>query len=135
MRLMLLLAFLAVCPAAAQTTPDEPPASPEPAPAPRVAPYDEQLLRLSEVLGSLHFLRRLCNEAEGPVWRNAMGALLAAEKPSPERTERMTARFNRGFGAFSRTYTKCTPAAVRASELYQSEGIRLTSQVLSRYAR
>ena len=99
------------------------------------APYDPQLLRLSEVLGSLHFLRRLCNRAEGPVWRNAMGALLAAERPDPDRTALLTARFNRGFGAFSRTYTACTPAAVRAVELYQSEGARLTAQIVSRYAR
>ena len=106
-----------------------------PAAAQDAAPYDEPLLRLSEVLGSLHFLRRLCNRAEGPVWREAMAALLAAERPAPERAKRLTARFNRGFGAFSRAYTTCTPAAVRAVELYQAEGARLTAQIVSRYAR
>ena len=100
-----------------------------------ITPYESQLLRLAEVLGSLHFLRRLCNDAEGPVWRNAMASILAAEKPDPARAGRLTARFNRGFQAFSRTYSTCTPAAVRASGLYQAEGVRLTSQIVSRYAR
>ena len=110
-------------------------ASPAGAQAPGGAPYNDQLLRLSEVLGALHFLRRLCNASEGPVWREAMASVLAAERPDEARAARMTARFNRGFGAFSRTYTTCTPAAVRAAELYQTEGIRLASQIVSRYAR
>ena len=98
-------------------------------------PYEEQMSRLAEVLGSLHFLRRLCNADEGPRWRVAMAELLEAEQPSDARRTALTARFNRGYGAFSRSYTTCTPAAVRAAELYRTEGLRLASQIVSRYAR
>lgn len=99
------------------------------------APYEPQMLRLAEVLGSLHFLRRLCNRGEGPIWRDSMAALLEAERPSEATVRKLRARFNRGFGAFSRAYARCTPAAVRAAELYQAEGTQLSSQIVSRYAR
>ena len=98
-------------------------------------PYDPDLLRLAEILGSLHFLRRLCNASEGPIWRDAMAELLEAERPSAERERALTNQFNRGFAAFNRTYTTCTPAAVRAAELYQGEGVRLSSRIVTRYAR
>ena len=39
------------------------------------APYDERLSRLSEVLGSIHYLRNLCGDASND-WREQMETLL-----------------------------------------------------------
>ena len=40
-----------------------------PAPAQDVAPYDDHLMRLAEILGALHHLRPLCGADEAQVWR------------------------------------------------------------------
>ena len=98
-------------------------------------PYDKRLMRLSEVLGSLHFLRALCGGEDGTRWRDAMGEIIKAEKPDDERRAVMISRFNRGYSTFRRSYTACTPSAVRAANRYRLEGVRLTAQIVSRYAR
>ena len=49
--------------------------------APAAQPYDDQLLRLSEILGAVHYLRELCHAGEGTLWRDQMQALLDSEQP------------------------------------------------------
>ena len=106
-----------------------------PASAQTAAPYDTRMQRLAEVLGSLHHLRPLCGSNEGAKWRERMAGILEAENPSAERRARLIARFNRGYDTFARSYTTCTPLALRAAERYAKEGVRLTAQIVSRYAR
>ena len=108
---------------------DQPPASTEP-PAPI---YDEKLLRLSEILGALSFLRDLCGQSDGPTWRDEMSALLTAEKPAPQRRARLIARFNHGFETFNAVYRSCTPSAELSIARYLSEGAALASDVRGRY--
>ena len=36
------------------------------------APFDGELQRLAEILGTLHYLRGICGTNEGPKWRNEM---------------------------------------------------------------
>ena len=43
------------------------------------APYERQLLRLAEVLGSVHYRRNLCGEA-GKDWRERIETLLTTGK-------------------------------------------------------
>ncbi len=100
-----------------------------------VAPYDKKLMRLAEVLGSIHFLRELCKANEGLLWRKKMVAIIDAEQPRPLRRSRLIARFNRGYGAFNRTYRTCTPSALLAVDRYMKEGVLLTSQINTRYGR
>jgi uncharacterized protein (TIGR02301 family) len=95
-------------------------------------PYQPKLERLSEILGSVHFLRNLCGEKTG-IWREKMDALLTAEKAETERRARLVAHFNRGYRAFSSTYTKCTPSATQALANYVKEGETLTKEVVLRY--
>ncbi len=45
------------------------------------APFDGDLQRLAEILGTLHYLRGICGTNEGPKWRNEMQALIDAETP------------------------------------------------------
>ena len=116
-------------PAAAAPADQPPPQALEP-PAPI---YDEKLLRLSEILGSLSFLRDLCGASDGPTWRDEMTALLAAEKPPPHRRARLIARFNHGFETFNAVYRTCTPSAELSIARYLSEGAALASDVRGRY--
>lgn len=96
------------------------------------APYDEQLNRLAEVLGSVHFLRNLCGERSG-TWRHDMQRLLEAENPGPDRRARLIARFNQGYRAFGSTYSSCTDSALTAISRYMQEGEKLAREVVVRY--
>ena len=97
------------------------------------APYDEKLMRLAEVLGSLHYLRSLCGEDNNP-WRNGMQALLDAEKPDPERRARLVARFNHGYRSFWSVHVQCTDTAVAAIDRYMAEGAKLSGEIIARYS-
>ena len=102
--------------------------------APGDPPYDEQYMRLAEILGGLHHLRPLCGANEPQVWRDKMSALIAAEDPPVERRKRLIDRFNRSYRSFSEIYRTCTPAAQDLVERYLVEGARLSEDVLRRYA-
>ncbi len=109
-------------------------ASPARAQDATAAPFDADLQRLSEILGSLHYLRGICGANEGAKWRNEMQALINAETPSGERRSRMIAGFNRGYNNFQQTYRTCTPAANIAIRRYIDEGARISRDLTARYA-
>ena len=117
------LALLALCclapPARAQET---------------AAPFDNDLQRFAEILGTLHYLRGICGSNEGSKWRNEMQALLDAETPSGDRRARMIAGFNRGYNGFQQTYRTCTPAATLAIRRYIDEGLKISRDLTARYA-
>jgi uncharacterized protein (TIGR02301 family) len=95
-------------------------------------PFDAGLMRLAEVLGSLHFLRNLCGE-KGDAWRGLMEKLLEAERPDEERKARFVANFNRGYRSFAGTYTSCTASATEAIGRYTVEGESLARELAARY--
>lgn len=98
------------------------------------APYDNQLARLSEILGAVQYLRTLCPATGSEEWRKAMSDLLAADTASePQRRQRMTAAFNRGYRTFAAVHTSCTPAAISAEEQYRIEGATLAQEIASRF--
>jgi uncharacterized protein (TIGR02301 family) len=96
------------------------------------APFEPGLMRLAEILGSLHFLRNLCGE-KGDRWRVEMENLLNSENPDPARRARFIASFNRGYRSFGSTYTQCTPSATEAINRYMREGQALSRDIASRY--
>src|SRR6201996_7107447 len=98
------------------------------------APFDGDLQRLAEILGTLHYLRGICGNNEGSKWRNEMQALIDAETPSGERRTRMIAGFNRGYNGFQQTYRACTPAAALAIRRYIEEGLKISRDLTARYA-
>jgi uncharacterized protein (TIGR02301 family) len=106
-----------------------------PAPAQdAAAPFDADLQRLAEILGTLHYLRGICGTNEGGKWRNEMQALIDAETPSGDRRTRMIAGFNRGYNGFQQTYRTCTPAAMVAIRRYIDEGSKISKDLTARYA-
>ena len=99
------------------------------------APFDADLQRLAEILGTLHYLRGICGSNEGQKWRAEMQALVDAETPSAgERRNRMIASFNRGYNGFQQTYRSCTPAATVAIRRYLEEGSKISRDLTARYA-
>ena len=88
------------------------------------APFDGDLQRLAEILGTLHYLRGICGSNEGAKWRNEMQALIDAETPSG----------NRGYNGFQQTYRTCTPAASVAIRRFIEEGSKISRDLTARYA-
>lgn len=96
------------------------------------SPYESRLVRLAEVLGSLHYLRNLCGEKGGD-WRRQMETLLETENPDPERRARLVASFNHGYRAFGGAYGNCTDSAISAIDRYMREGEKLTREIVSQF--
>lgn len=96
------------------------------------APFEQPLMRLAEVLGSLHYLRNLCGET-GNQWRDEMQQLLASENPQPDRRARFVASFNRGYRSFDGVYVSCTASATEAISRYMKEGEALSRDIATRY--
>jgi uncharacterized protein (TIGR02301 family) len=116
-----------------QTGQGKPGTGPGDAPEAPPPPYDPQMTRLAEILGSLSFLRDLCGDKDGNEWRAKMSALLEAEAQSGSRRQKLTGAFNRGFRGYELTYQHCTPNARLAISRYLDEGSRLTHEITYRY--
>jgi len=102
-------------------------------PEPPPAPYEKELLRLAEVVGSLAFLRSLCQAPEAAEWPKRMQALIDAEGTTPGRRERLAGAYNRGYRGFALTYRVCTPSATEAVNRYVAEGEALSRALAGRY--
>ena len=89
---------------------------------PDTRPYDERLMRLSEILGAVHYLRELCGANDGQAWRDRMKELMDAEGSTALRRAKLTRSFNNGYRSYSRTYNSCTPSAQTAISRFLAEG-------------
>ena len=123
---------------AARTTPAKPgeaakPSEPTPPPEPPAPPYEKDLLRLSEIVGSLAFLRSLCTAADATEWPKRMQALLETEGTTPGRRERLAGAYNRGYSGYALTYRTCTPSAAEATARYLKEGEQLSRNLAGRF--
>jgi uncharacterized protein (TIGR02301 family) len=93
-------------------------------------PYDEKLLRLSELLGAVHFLRELCGGTDGMLWRERMTELMDAEGSSALRRAKLTRAFNAGYRSYSRTYSTCTSTAQTAITKFMTEGAEIAETLV-----
>jgi uncharacterized protein (TIGR02301 family) len=97
------------------------------------APYEADLIQLSEILGALHYLRPLCGGTEQGQWRLEMQSLIdSASLPGDKRALLVTS-FNRGYNSYEQTYRTCTPAAHLAIQRFLDEGARLSRDIALRY--
>lgn len=94
-------------------------------------PYDDKLLRLSEVLGAIHYLRELCGASDGQEWRDEMQGLIDTEGTSPLRKAKLAASFNKGYRSYRRTYQSCTKSAETAIERFLDEGATLADTIVT----
>ncbi|MGD9869118.1 MAG: TIGR02301 family protein [Hyphomicrobiales bacterium] len=90
-------------------------------------PYDAKLMRLSEILGAIHYLRELCGADEGQLWRDQMKELLRTEGTSAIRRAKLVQEFNKGYRGYRRTYRSCTESAQTAVDRFIEEGAKLSN--------
>jgi uncharacterized protein (TIGR02301 family) len=98
--------------------------------APDVKPYDDKLMRLSEILGAVHYLRELCGANEGQYWRDRMRELTDAEGTSALRRAKLARAFNQGYRSYSRTYNTCSPSAQTAITRFLGEGTQISEGLI-----
>ena len=96
-------------------------------------PYQRQMERLAEIMGSLYFLQPLCDP--GPEdWRAQMAELIALDEPDEDRRQRLAGAFNLGYTAYSRFHRACTPAARTAMTRLLVEAERTARDIHTRFA-
>jgi len=95
-------------------------------------PYDDQLMRLSEILGAVHYLRELCGADEGQLWRDEMQKLVKVEGTTAIRRAKLVKGFNKGYRGYRRTYRSCTEPAQQAVERFMEEGEQITSLLVQK---
>lgn len=93
-------------------------------------PYDGKLLRLSEILGSVHYLRELCGADEGQVWRGQMRDLIESEGNTAIRRVKFVKSFNKGYRGYRRTYRNCTQSAKLAINRFMAEGALIAEELV-----
>lgn len=96
-------------------------------------PYQEQMERLAEIMGSLYFLQPLCQPGEDD-WRAQMAELIDLDQPDEDRRQRLAGAFNQGYAAYARLYRLCTVSAAEAMTRLLMEAERTARDIHSRYA-
>ncbi|HUS95351.1 MAG TPA: TIGR02301 family protein [Hyphomicrobiaceae bacterium] len=93
-------------------------------------PYDQKLLRLTEILGALHYLRELCGANDGQKWRDGMQDLMRGEGSSALRRATLARSFNRGYRGYGRTYRNCTNSARATIDRFLKEAAQISNELL-----
>jgi uncharacterized protein (TIGR02301 family) len=96
-------------------------------------PYQPEMERLAEIMGSLYFLQPLC-KAGNEDWRAQMGELITLDEPDEDRRQRLAGAFNEGYTAYARLYRLCTSSAREALTRLLVEAEKKAREMHSRYA-
>ncbi len=96
-------------------------------------PYQRQMERLAEIMGSLYFLQPLC-QPQTADWRAQMSELINLDEPDEDRRQRLAGAFNGGYTAFARFHRQCTPAAKEALTRLLTEAEKTAREIHTRFA-
>jgi uncharacterized protein (TIGR02301 family) len=96
-------------------------------------PYQGEMERLSEILGSLYFLQPLCQPGVED-WRAQMDQLITLDQPDDDRRQRLAGAFNAGYTNYARLYRQCTVSANEALTRLLVEAEEVARDIHSRYA-
>ncbi len=94
--------------------------------------YLPDLLRLTEITGSMQYLRDLCGDTDDR-WRQAVGQIIANSGDNEAIERRLTAAYNRGFRRYASYHRQCTEASVNAAERFRVEGQLLAKSLVDRF--
>ena len=98
-------------------------------------PFMDDLERLSEILGSVHYLAALCSDTGTSPWRGEMQRLMEAEFKDEVMRRRVVARFNTGYRSYASTHKACTGSAELTLNRFLDEGAEISDRVNRRYGR
>jgi uncharacterized protein (TIGR02301 family) len=86
-------------------------------------------MRLTEILGAVHYLRELCGANEGQLWRDQMKEILKNEGTTAVRRAKLVNSFNDGYRGYRRTYRSCTQSATLATARFSTEGAQIAASL------
>jgi uncharacterized protein (TIGR02301 family) len=89
----------------------------------------QRLLRLSELLGELHYVRSLCEPNDPGFWRDRMNEMIRLEKPPIQQRNNMINQFNAGYTSASYRFTACTAQAKSYASTAAREGQSIAQQL------
>lgn len=92
--------------------------------------YDTRLMRLSEILGAVHYLRALCDGQDGQQWRDAVQDLVKTEGTTAQRRATIARQFNLGYRSYRRTYRNCTPSAKNTIDRFFKEAVEISDELV-----
>lgn len=96
-------------------------------------PYQDDMRRLNEIMGSLYFLQPLCTDNPTD-WRALAADLIDLDKPDDDRRERLMGAFNEGYESYARLYRWCSEPAATAMTRLITEAEHTARDIHSRYA-
>ena len=96
-------------------------------------PYEPEMERLAEVMGSLYFLQPLCDGGFED-WRAHMSDLITLDEPDDDRRQRLAGAFNTGYESYARLHRTCTDTARAAFLRLLVEAERLARDIHTRFA-
>lgn len=96
-------------------------------------PYEPQMERLAEIMGSLYFLAPMCAGSTVD-WRAELADLVTKDQPDEDRQQRLYGAFNGGYQAFARLYRTCTPSAEEALTRLLMEAETTARDIHTRFA-
>jgi uncharacterized protein (TIGR02301 family) len=124
---------LSAGPAMAQTPPEPPPAPPV-IDVPK--PYEAELTKLVETLGSVSYLASVCADqglAAPAIWRERAAALIDSEAPEGPRRARLLGLYQRGAGGVALVHRQCTDATRVLVARLLADAAELTRSIGARY--
>jgi uncharacterized protein (TIGR02301 family) len=95
--------------------------------------YQQDLLRLAEIMGALSHLEAICGDPDAAVWRDSMDQLITAQGMPPEERRLYVGAFNRGLETFANIHRSCTQQARFAIERYLTEGATISDRIGASY--
>lgn len=102
----------------------------EPAPAPA---YQADLMRFSELVGTIAYLDDLCGGADAGRWRGEMARLLDAQKLDTAARRPYVAAFNRGARSVAPAHQACTPDTRAVLDRFLAEGAARAADIGKRF--
>lgn len=116
---------------AAPTAPAPPPLASEPPELPLA--YEPELLRLTEALGVIAYVTRLCAEPAAEDWPRRAQQIIDAEGVTQSRKDRLAGAYNRGYLGHQAMHRSCTEATRLVSERRRDEARRITQDISTRF--
>lgn len=87
------------------------------------------LVRLAEILGSVHHLREVCGADEGALWRNKMIDMMNVASLDAEARQRMISHFNEAYYRAQSMFPECSGSAAAQSNALFDEGRKLAASL------
>ncbi len=95
----------------------------------------DQLLRIAEIMGAVHYLHGQCDRNDNQTWRNNMARLIELEQPTQETRTLMIERFNAAYETQRQRFRKCNKKRAREAARLAQEGELLAADMARRLAR